>query len=111
MKNRSIQGSLLLLLGAVVWGAAFVAQRAGMDHMPPFAFSGPARVLRKQSIHPSSFPNSPLSSASRPHSAHGQVTLCEHKLAFRDAKRPPKGHSPAFINLFEIWLNVTLKQV
>ena len=30
MKNRSVQGSLLLLLGAVVWGAAFVAQRAGM---------------------------------------------------------------------------------
>ena len=52
MKNRSIQGSLLLLLGAVVWGAAFVAQRAGMDHMPPFAFSGIRMLLGFTVLYP-----------------------------------------------------------
>ena len=30
--------SLLLLVTAVIWGAAFVAQRLGMDHVGPFAF-------------------------------------------------------------------------
>ena len=29
MSNKSLRGSLLLLLGAMIWGAAFVAQRVG----------------------------------------------------------------------------------
>ena len=33
MNQKSLRGSLLLLLGAMVWGAAFAAQRMGMDHM------------------------------------------------------------------------------
>lgn len=40
MKNKSLRGSLLLLLGAAIWGAAFVAQRVGMDHLGPFSFNG-----------------------------------------------------------------------
>lgn len=40
MNNRSsLRGSLLLLLGAVIWGAAFVAQRMGMDNIGPFYFT------------------------------------------------------------------------
>ena len=40
MQNRkSVQGSLLLLLGSVIWGAAFAAQRMGMDHLGPFSFT------------------------------------------------------------------------
>ncbi|MFO8182725.1 MAG: DMT family transporter, partial [Candidatus Aegiribacteria sp.] len=31
---------LLLLLTAAIWGFAFVAQRAGMEHMGPFLFNG-----------------------------------------------------------------------
>ncbi|MBO7664056.1 MAG: DMT family transporter [Clostridia bacterium] len=39
MNNRSsLRGSLLLLLGAMIWGAAFVAQRVGMDNIGPFYF-------------------------------------------------------------------------
>lgn len=34
MKNM-----ILLLLTALIWGTAFVAQQLGMDHMGPFAFS------------------------------------------------------------------------
>ena len=43
--QKALRGSLLLLIGAVIWGAAFAAQRAGMDHMPPFAFSGIRMLL------------------------------------------------------------------
>jgi drug/metabolite transporter (DMT)-like permease len=31
---------MLLLLAAAVWGLAFTAQRAGMEHMGPLAFNG-----------------------------------------------------------------------
>jgi drug/metabolite transporter (DMT)-like permease len=34
------RGNLLLLLTAAIWGAAFAAQRAGADSLPPFAFNG-----------------------------------------------------------------------
>lgn len=37
MKNK-IRGTLLLLLGTVIWGSAFIAQRAGMDSIGPFTF-------------------------------------------------------------------------
>jgi len=45
MKNKSLRGSLLLLLGSVIWGAAFVAQRVGMDHMGPYTFNGIRMLL------------------------------------------------------------------
>ena len=37
MSKRWI-GNLLLLLGAMIWGAAFVAQSVGMDYLEPFTF-------------------------------------------------------------------------
>ncbi len=45
MKKSSLKGSLLLLIGAVIWGAAFAAQRSGMDYMGPFSFSGIRMLL------------------------------------------------------------------
>ena len=45
MKNKSLRGSLLLLLGSMIWGAAFAAQRVGMEHMGPFYFSGIRMLL------------------------------------------------------------------
>ena len=45
MNQKSLRGSLLLLLGSVIWGAAFAAQRMGMDHVPPFTFSGVRMLL------------------------------------------------------------------
>ena len=38
-RKKSLRGSVLLVLGAAIWGVAFVAQRAGMDHIGPFTFS------------------------------------------------------------------------
>ncbi len=45
MNQKALRGSLLLLLGSVIWGAAFAAQRMGMDHVPPFTFSGIRMLL------------------------------------------------------------------
>jgi drug/metabolite transporter (DMT)-like permease len=39
-KNNSITADLLLLLVALIWGFGFVAQRAGMEHIGPYAFNG-----------------------------------------------------------------------
>lgn len=40
MKNRQIRNSLLLVLTALIWGSAFVAQRKGGDVVGPFTFNG-----------------------------------------------------------------------
>ena len=39
MKAAAWRADALLLLTAVIWGFAFVAQRVGMDHLGPFAFN------------------------------------------------------------------------
>lgn len=38
--NKKLKGNLMLLLTALIWGSAFVAQRAGMDYIEPFTFNG-----------------------------------------------------------------------
>jgi drug/metabolite transporter (DMT)-like permease len=40
MNSRTIRANIFLLLTALIWGAAFVAQRMGMDHMGPLTFNG-----------------------------------------------------------------------
>lgn len=40
MNTRAARANALLLLTALIWGAAFVAQRVGMDHMGPLTFNG-----------------------------------------------------------------------
>ena len=40
MKKHATFATALLALAAVIWGFAFVAQRAGMDHVGPFTFNG-----------------------------------------------------------------------
>ena len=44
MKKKNI-GSILLLLGAMIWGAAFVAQSVGMDYVEPFTFQACRSLL------------------------------------------------------------------
>jgi drug/metabolite transporter (DMT)-like permease len=38
--SRKLRSDLLLFLAAVIWGFAFVAQRAGMEHVGPFTYNG-----------------------------------------------------------------------
>lgn len=40
MKSRHIRNSMLLVLTALIWGTAFVAQREGGDAVGPFTFNG-----------------------------------------------------------------------
>ena len=40
MKQGRLAGSLMLLLAALIWGTAFVAQRVGMEHAGPLTFNG-----------------------------------------------------------------------
>ena len=35
-----MQSNILLLLTAIIWGSAFVAQKSGMDYVEPFTFNG-----------------------------------------------------------------------
>ena len=40
MKHRTWESDLLLLITAMIWGFAFVAQRVGMRYVGPFTFNG-----------------------------------------------------------------------
>ena len=40
MRNQALRADLLMLLTAMIWGSAFVAQRLGMDSIGPFLYSG-----------------------------------------------------------------------
>lgn len=39
MQRKALRGNLLLILTAMIWGAAFVAQSAGMEYVGPFTFN------------------------------------------------------------------------
>lgn len=39
MKNSKLKASLLLVLTAAIWGAAFVAQSSGMEYIGPYTFN------------------------------------------------------------------------
>lgn len=66
-----LKSDALLLLAAAIWGFAFVAQRAGMEHVGPFVFNGIRFALGSLSLLPLIFINRrnrhPLREASRPH--------------------------------------------
>ena len=40
MQNQALRADLLMLLTALIWGSAFVAQRLGMEHVGPFLYTG-----------------------------------------------------------------------
>ena len=43
--SKTLKAELLLVLAAVIWGLAFVAQRLGMDHVGPFTYNGVRFIL------------------------------------------------------------------
>ena len=43
--KKSVRNPLLLLLTALIWGAAFVSQKAGMDYVGPFTYNGVRSLL------------------------------------------------------------------
>lgn len=57
MASRKYSGSsdALLLLTAIIWGFAFVAQRIGMEHVGPFTFNGIRFLLGAMAVFPMIF--------------------------------------------------------
>jgi drug/metabolite transporter (DMT)-like permease len=47
-----MKGNILLLLAAMIWGFAFVAQRVGMEHVGPFTFNAVRFALGSLSLLP-----------------------------------------------------------
>lgn len=45
MYQSQAKGTILLLITALIWGAAFVAQSVGMDYIGPFTFSAARDVI------------------------------------------------------------------
>lgn len=45
MKKEQLKNSLLLLLAAIIWGFAFVAQSEGMNHVGPFTFNMTRNII------------------------------------------------------------------
>jgi len=52
LTSKTLKAEALLLLAAVIWGFAFVAQRVGMDHVGPFTYNGVRFVLGALSLLP-----------------------------------------------------------
>ena len=52
MNSRTTRANILLLLTAMIWGAAFVAQRVGMDHMGPLTFNAVRFALGSAALVP-----------------------------------------------------------
>ncbi|MCB1771659.1 MAG: DMT family transporter, partial [Candidatus Competibacteraceae bacterium] len=52
MTSRVLRAELLLLLTALIWGSAFIAQRVGMDHVGPFTYNGVRFLLGALSLLP-----------------------------------------------------------
>ena len=50
--KEQLKGSLLLLLGTIIWGCAFVAQSVAMDHIGPFAFQTGRSLLAVAALVP-----------------------------------------------------------
>ena len=43
--NKKIKGSILLLIAAIIWGTAFVAQSVGVDNLNPGLFNGIRSII------------------------------------------------------------------
>ncbi len=52
MKGKAVRGNLLLILTALIWGIAFVAQRMGLDHLGSFSFNGMRTLLGAFAVMP-----------------------------------------------------------
>jgi drug/metabolite transporter (DMT)-like permease len=52
LTSKTLKAEVLLLLAAIIWGFAFVAQRVGMDHVGPFTYNGVRFVLGALSLLP-----------------------------------------------------------
>ncbi|MBL8259565.1 MAG: DMT family transporter [Candidatus Competibacteraceae bacterium] len=50
--SKTLKAEFLLLVAAVIWGFAFVAQRIGMEHVGPFTYNGVRFLLGAMALLP-----------------------------------------------------------
>jgi len=50
--SKKMRGNIFLLITALVWGIAFVAQRSSMDYIGPFTFSGIRLIIASIALIP-----------------------------------------------------------
>ena len=68
MNTRTLTSDALLLLTAIIWGFAFVAQRVGMEYVGPFTFNGVRFALGGLSLLPLLYINRQKAMAFQQHS-------------------------------------------
>jgi len=76
MNVRTYRADALLLLTAIIWGFAFVAQRVGMEYVGPFTFNGVRFALGSLSLVPLLFLLKPKISSARtllPQASRGAI--------------------------------------
>jgi len=66
VKRQALRADLLMLITAMIWGSAFVAQRMGMDHIGPYLFSGLRFVLGSLVLLPLLMLRKPAGAAAQP---------------------------------------------
>jgi drug/metabolite transporter (DMT)-like permease len=74
MEARTLKSDALLLVTALIWGFAFVAQRVGMEYVGPFTFNGVRFALGSLSLLPLLMRN-PKEKASGEYLLHGPRPL------------------------------------
>ena len=52
MESKTLRANAILFLTAMIWGGGFVAQRLGMEEMPPFFYNGIRFALGSFSLLP-----------------------------------------------------------
>jgi drug/metabolite transporter (DMT)-like permease len=75
--SRTIGADFLMLITAAVWGTAFVAQRAGMEHVGPYTFNAVRFALGALSLVPFLFV--PADSAAQPGAPVASASSSPHK--------------------------------
>jgi drug/metabolite transporter (DMT)-like permease len=71
LRRDLLKSQALLLLTAAIWGFAFVAQRAGMEHVGPFTFNAVRFTLGSLILVPFLVIRYRMTGPARPHSAPG----------------------------------------
>ncbi|OIP90718.1 MAG: EamA family transporter [Syntrophobacteraceae bacterium CG2_30_61_12] len=75
VERRVVQADWLLMLTAIIWGGAFVAQRMGMDHVGPLTFNGVRFALGALALLPLSLRRDPAAGAGDAAAAAGMPRL------------------------------------
>lgn len=113
MTRRTLKSDSLLLLVAIIWGFAFVAQRSGMEFIGPFTFNGIRFALGSISLLPLIYFRRKKVSRGIDHTSGNELnlSLTENKLS--KPVQPLQGKTVIFWGLFAgilLFMGASLQQ-